>query len=99
MLSGILLSPVPLARIAPLHVTTAHGAAAEDGPKKVVATQFPMGDVERLGLIKFDVLGLSTKTAINWACKSIREEKDHVVDWNKIPLNDKKRSDTFSINN
>jgi len=88
--AGILLSPIPLSRIAPLHVTTAHGAASEDGPKKVMATQFPMGDVERLGLIKFDVLGLSTKTAINWACKSIREERDFKVDWNKVPLDDQK---------
>lgn len=86
--AGILISPIPLSKIAPLHVTTDHGHGTEDGPKKVMATQFPMKDVERMGLIKFDVLGLSTKTAINWACKYIKEGKDVDIDWNLIPLDD-----------
>ncbi|MHA2279363.1 MAG: hypothetical protein ACXAC5_00520 [Promethearchaeota archaeon] len=85
--AGILLSPIPLSKIAPLHVTTFHGAT-DDNPTKVVATQYSMADVERMGLIKFDVLGLSTKTAINWACKYIEEEQDVIIDWSKIPLDD-----------
>jgi len=93
--AGILVSPEPLSEIAPLHATTDHGAA-EDGPKKVTATQFTMADVERLGLIKFDVLGLSTLTAINWACKLIKEEHGVDIDWGKIPLDDK---ETFELLN
>lgn len=86
--AGLLLSPIPLARIAPMHVTRQKGGTTEDGkPEKVIATQFPMAEVERMGLIKFDILGLSTKTAINWACKYL-QEKSINIDWNKIPLDD-----------
>ncbi len=84
--AGLLLSPIPLAQIAPMHMTRSTGAG-EDGKEKVVATQFPMAEVERMGLIKFDILGLSTKTAISWACKSLAERDIH-IDWNKIPLDD-----------
>lgn len=85
--AGLLLSPIPLSRIAPMHVTTTH--AGEDGkPQKVTATQFPMADVERMGLIKFDILGLSTKTAINWACRLLKE-RGVDIDWSKISLNDR----------
>ncbi len=86
--AGFLLSPIPLARIAPMHVTRQKGSITEDGKQeKVIATQFPMADVERMGLIKFDILGLSTKTAINWACKYL-QEKSINIDWDKIPLDD-----------
>jgi len=85
--AGILLSPVPLSQIAPLHVTTIH-AGGDEGPQKVIATQFPMEDVELMGLIKFDFLGLSTKTAIDWACKFVKEEQGIDIDWNSISVND-----------
>ena len=84
--AGILLSPVPLAQIAPMHVTTTH-AGSDGKPEKVIATQFPMADVERMGLIKFDILGLSTRTAINWACRFLKE-RGIDIDWSKIPLDD-----------
>lgn len=86
--AGLLLSPIPLSKIAPMHVTRKTGGTNEDGkPERVIATQFPMAEVERMGLIKFDILGLSTKTAINWACKYLAERDIH-IDWNKIPLDD-----------
>lgn len=85
--AGIVISPIPLCRIAPLHVTTTH-AGGDDGPQKVIATQFPMNDVEKMGLIKFDFLGLATITAVDWACKFIKEERSVEIDWNTISLDD-----------
>lgn len=86
--AGLLLSPIPLSQIAPMHITREMGTGEDGKPKRVIATQFPMDDVERMGLIKFDILGLSTKTAVNWACKYLKE-KGIDIDWNKIPLDDK----------
>lgn len=89
--AGLVISPIPLSRIAPLHVTTEKGAAEEDeSPKKLFATQFSMADIERMGLIKFDILGVSTRTAIDLAKKLIKEGHGVVIDWNKIPLDDEK---------
>lgn len=87
--AGLLLSPIPLAKIAPTHVTRNIGSIEGGKLERVVATQFPMAEVERLGLMKFDILGLSTKTAINWACQYLAE-RGIDIDWNKIPLDDEK---------
>lgn len=87
--AGLLLSPIPLCNIAPMHVTRKIGGGEDGKQERVIATQFPMAEVERMGLIKFDILGLSTKTAISWACKYL-QEKGVNIDWNKIPLDDEK---------
>lgn len=85
--AGLVLSPVPLSEIAPLHMTREIGGG-ENKSERVVATQFSMHDIERMGLIKFDILGVATRTAVSWACESLKE-KGVDIDWNKIPLDDK----------
>ncbi len=84
--AGIVISPVPLAEICPLHMT--HGAAGSK--EKQVATQFTMSEVESLGLIKFDVLGLATKSALRLALKLIKDRYDVKVDLANLPLDDPK---------
>jgi hypothetical protein len=92
--AGIVISPIPLSEICPLHVTK--GMADDDTaekteyqPEKMVATQFSMSDVESVGLIKMDILGLSTKTAINLAVELIKQNHSIDVDVANIPLDDK----------
>ncbi len=87
--AGIVVSPIPLAKIAPLHVTTVK-AAGGGKRERVIATQFGMEVLEELGLIKFDVLGLATLTAVSMACVLIKEEYGANIDWKEIPLDDKK---------
>lgn len=84
--AGIVMSPKtdPLHQIAPLHITRGTGS------DKVVATQFPMSHVESLGLIKYDVLGLSTKTAISKACKQVKENHGVDINLSSLPLDDSK---------
>jgi len=55
--AGVVISPEPLTNYAPLY-----RAAGDDD--EVVTTQFDMSSVERIGLIKFDFLGLKTLTVI-----------------------------------
>ncbi len=82
--AGIVISPIPLAMISPMHLT--RGAEEKT---KVMATQFSMSDVESLGLIKFDVLALSTKTAIAWAVEEIKERHDVEINLASLPLDDR----------
>lgn len=84
--AGMVISPVPLERICPLHVT--HGDTDYAGKEKTIATQFTMFEVEELGLIKFDILGLSTKTAISLAHDLILERHNIDVDLANLPLDD-----------
>jgi DNA polymerase-3 subunit alpha len=57
--------------------------------KGVVTTQFPMGQVEELGLLKMDFLGLSNLTIINNALRIIKRVYGRDIDLSHIPLDDK----------
>jgi len=85
--AGIVISSIPLEQICPMHMT--HGSDTDDYSAKTVATQFSMEEVESLGLIKFDVLGLSTKTALALAIKTIKENHGVDIDLARLPLDDK----------
>ncbi|MGE5699821.1 MAG: DNA polymerase III subunit alpha, partial [Deltaproteobacteria bacterium] len=52
-----------------------------------ITTQFSMKDIEKVGLVKFDVLGLRTLTAIHDALKLLRD-RGETVDLETIPLDD-----------
>lgn len=79
--AGVVISPTPLTDFMPLFTT---------GGSEDVTTQFPMGDVEGLGLLKMDFLGLRTLTVIDNAVKRIRGSADPDFDIGKISLDDKK---------
>jgi DNA polymerase-3 subunit alpha len=55
-------------------------------------TQLDKNDVEAVGLVKFDFLGLRTLTIMDWAVKAInvRREKngETLLDINQLPLDD-----------
>jgi hypothetical protein len=93
--AGIVVSPLPLSQICPLHFTQdiVETLDEDQASEKTIATQYTMSDVESLGLIKFDVLGLSTKTAISWACDTIRDNHGITLDMGRLPLNDKETLD------
>jgi DNA polymerase-3 subunit alpha len=57
---GVVISPGPLTDFAPLY--------CEEGRTNVV-TQLDKDDVEAVGLVKFDFLGLKTLTIIDWAVR------------------------------
>ncbi len=82
---GLVIAPKALTAYMPLY--------CEQG-SDATATQFDMGDVEAIGLVKFDFLGLRTLTIIDWAIKDTnrlrQKRKLEPVDINKIPHNDKK---------
>lgn len=59
---GVVIAPTPLTDFMPLY--------REQGGSSTV-TQLDMGDVEAVGLVKFDFLGLRTLTIIDWAVRDI----------------------------
>ena len=63
-----------------------------DRSSSSVMTQFDKDDVEKIGLVKFDFLGLRTLTVIDRALKSINENKEdsEKLNLDDIPLNDEK---------
>ena len=58
------------------------------GKSGEVATQWPMNDIERVGLIKFDFLGLDALTKIHTCTDIIKETRGIDIDIRKIDLKD-----------
>lgn len=83
--AGVVIAPDDLVNYVPL----------EMAQKGVVSTQYPMGPVEELGLLKMDFLGLSNLTIINNALRIIRRVYENDIDLSKIPLDDTKTYELF----
>ena len=82
---GVVIAPDTLVNYIPL----------EMAQKGVVATQFPMGEVEELGLLKMDFLGLSNLTIINNAMRIIRKAYKTEINLSELPLDDKPTYELF----
>ena len=54
-----------------------------------------MKEIERIGLLKMDFLGLSTLTLLNDAVEEIRRTTGEVLDLDSIPLDDAKTYQLF----
>ena len=59
-------------------------------PEGQLTTQFPMGTIEELGLLKMDFLGLRTLTVIRQAKDYIRQQKGIQIDFSRMEYNDPK---------
>jgi DNA polymerase-3 subunit alpha len=82
--AGVVIAPDDIVNYTPL----------EMAQKGVVATQYPMGPVEELGLLKMDFLGLSNLTIINNALRIIKKVYGQSIDLGTIPRDDEK---TFEL--
>ncbi len=76
--AGVVISSKALTEFCPLY----------KGGNDDVVTQYAMGSVEMLGLLKMDFLGLRTLTVINNALKMIKQSQNIGLDIGAIPLND-----------
>ena len=83
--AGVVIAPDDIVKYVPL----------EMAQKGVVATQYPMGPVEELGLLKMDFLGLSNLSIINNALRIIRKVYKDEIDLSKLSLEDKKTYELF----
>ena len=77
---GVVIAPDDLVKYLPL----------EMAQKGVVATQVPMGQVEDLGLLKMDFLGLKNLSIISTAQKIVKKTYGIDLDLSKLGLDDKK---------
>ncbi|MFC1571361.1 DNA polymerase III subunit alpha [Candidatus Margulisiibacteriota bacterium] len=78
--AGVVISEKPLTEYVPLQ------KLAENS----VVTQFPMGDLEKIGLLKMDFLGLRNLTMIAHAIEIIKKTADVAIDLETIPIDDSK---------
>lgn len=91
--AGVVIAPDEIVKFTPL----------EMAQKGVVSTQYSMGPVEELGLLKMDFLGLSNLTIVKNTLRIIKKVYKEDVDLSKLPLDDIKtyellqRGDTTGV--
>ena len=84
--AGVVISDKPILEYLPLHRPTSN---SDDTPIKTV-TQFEMGILDSLGMLKVDFLGLITLSIMAKACDMIEKRHGIKFDLNNIPLDDPK---------
>ena len=78
--AGVVIAPDEIVKYTPL----------EMAQKGVISTQYSMGPIEELGLLKMDFLGLSNLTTINNTLRIIKKVEKIVIDLDSLPLDDAK---------
>ena len=74
-----------------------------DGKTKIVSTQYQMKELEELGILKMDFLGLKNLTILRKTVENIERRQKNKIILNDIPLNDKKtyelltKADTMGV--
>ncbi|MCX6564612.1 MAG: DNA polymerase III subunit alpha [Candidatus Aminicenantes bacterium] len=87
--AGLVITPKPLTEFLPLYQSV----------KGEITTQFPMEDVEYIGLLKMDLLGLRNLTIIQDALDLIETDFGVRVDMKNLPIDDPPTFDLFKAGN
>jgi DNA polymerase III subunit alpha len=72
------ISPKPLHELVPIALS----------PKNELTSQYPMGDLEKVGMLKMDFLGLTTLTVISDCLASLKAKTGIEIDWATVSLRD-----------
>ncbi len=83
--AGVVIAPRAITEYAPLY----------KGARDEIVTQWSMKEIERVGLLKMDFLGLSTLTLIYDCLAEIKRTLGVVLDIDTIPLDDPKSYQVF----
>ncbi len=100
--AAVVIADRPLDEIVPLQLAEDRGAAAEKGangkPERQykIVTQYSMGPIEEIGLLKMDFLGLRNLDVIEDAVEIIRRSRGVEVEMESIPLDDAKTFEMLS---
>ncbi len=83
--AGIVISPEPIDEVLPVYIPS---------KSNELVTQYAMTELEHIGFLKIDFLGLKNLTLIDRTIKLIKRNHQVTLDMNKLAFNDEK---TFSL--
>ena len=83
--AGVVISDKPLTQYVPL----------QKGGGEIFLTQYPMGNVEEIGLLKMDFLGLKNLSIIDNALKLVQRETGKRLNLLNIPMQDQETLQLF----
>jgi len=88
--AGVVISKEPLTKFVPLQ------RATRGSNEDMVMTQFAMGDVARIGLLKMDFLGLANLTILSKARQIIQQSRGLDIDLYRLPMDDARTFDLLA---
>jgi len=86
--AGVVIAPGPLADYVPICTAPTKGAGAGTDGEDSLITQYEMTALEKVGMLKMDMLGLKTLTVIHDAVNMIRERHGVALDMSTLPFDD-----------
>ncbi len=86
--AGVVIAPGPLADYVPVCTAPTKGAGQAAEGEDAIITQFEMGPLEKVGMLKMDMLGLKTLTVIHDAVAMVRERHGVTLDMDTLDLED-----------
>jgi DNA polymerase-3 subunit alpha len=86
--AGVVIAPGPLDEYVPVCTAPTKGAGAGAAGEDAIITQYEMGPLEKVGMLKMDMLGLKTLTVIHDAVAMIGERHGTAPDMDALPFDD-----------
>jgi DNA polymerase-3 subunit alpha len=86
--AGVVIAPGPLAEYVPVCTAPTRGAGQAADGEDAIITQYDMVALEKVGMLKMDMLGLKTLTVIQDACALIHERTGERLDMDAVPFDD-----------
>ncbi len=86
--AGVVIAPGPLPDYVPVCTAPTKGAGQAASGEDVVITQYEMGPLEKVGMLKMDILGLKTLTVIHDALAMIRARHGSAPDLDGTEFDD-----------
>lgn len=83
--AGVVISPKPLHELVPVALSG----------KSELTSQYTMGDLEKVGMLKMDFLALTTLTMISDCLNSLKSKTGIEIDWGRVSLDDEKTMALF----
>jgi DNA polymerase-3 subunit alpha len=88
--AGVVISREPLTKYVPLQ------RASRADSQESIMTQFSMGDIAQIGLLKMDFLGLANLTILGKSIEIIKQSQGIDIDLHNIPMDDARTFDLLS---
>jgi DNA polymerase-3 subunit alpha len=86
--AGVVIAPGPLSDYVPVCTAPTRGAGQAAEGEDAIITQFGMEPLEKVGMLKMDLLGLKTLTVIHDTVAMVRERHGLALDMDALDLED-----------
>lgn len=83
--AGVVISPKPLHELVPIAISS----------KNELTSQYSMGDLEKVGMLKMDFLALTTLTILSDCLLSLKQKAGVEINWEKVSLRDERTMALF----